>query len=241
LKQIYFTLHDNEKGRIKAGVFVAVYFVALLWIVKILEAATGYKLLYEYGILPRSVDSLYGIITAPFIHSGYIHLFNNSVPLFIAILGIFYFYPRAAARVLIFIYLVTNLLVWFFGRPSYHIGASGLVYGYIAFLFFGSAFSRNKNMLVVSLIIMFIYGAMFWGIFPQQGNMSWESHLFGSCAGLVFAFVFRNYVIAHEEPELEDEEEDESADDDGSDRNEAREGNSFLYDTLMPEEKEGNQ
>jgi membrane associated rhomboid family serine protease len=132
----------------------------------------------------------------------------------VAITGIVYFYPGASARILLFIYLGTDILVWIFARDSYHIGASGLVYGYISFLFFGGSFAKNKNMLAVSLVIMFLYGAMFWGILPQKGQISWESHLFGALMGLVFAFVFRKYAILPPEPELtEDEDEEEKNDD----------------------------
>lgn len=203
---------DEEKRRIKTGLFVAFYVVALIWLVKLFEVGTNYNLLYQFGILPREIKGLPGIITAPFVHSGFMHLFNNTPPLFISIAGIIYFFPKAAVRVLILVYLTTNLLVWFFGRDSYHIGASGLVYGYISFLFFGSAFARNKNMLVLALIITFIYGAMFWGILPQQGNISWESHLFGAASGFVFALIFRNYAIDSGIKESDDEEDDDTDD-----------------------------
>lgn len=199
---------DEEKRRIKTGLFIAFYFLALIWIVKLFEVGTDYKLLYQFGILPRQTNGLIGIITAPFIHSGFIHLFNNTAPLFISIAGIIYFYPKAAASILTLVYLSTNILVWFFARDNYHIGASGLVYGYISFLFFGSAFAKNKNMLVLALIITFIYGAMFWGILPQGGNISWESHLFGAVSGFVFAILFRNYAIESENKETEDDEDD---------------------------------
>jgi len=209
---------DEEKRRIKTGLFVAFYFVALLWLVKLFEVGTNYTLLYQFGILPREIKGLPGIILAPFIHSGFIHLFNNSAPLFIAIAGIIYFFPKAAVRVMVLIYLSTNILVWFFGRDSYHIGASGLVYGYISFLFFGSAFAKNKNMLVLALIIIFIYGAMFWGILPQGGNISWESHLFGAVSGFAFALLFRNYAIESDSGEPDDDDDDDDGDDgDGDD------------------------
>jgi membrane associated rhomboid family serine protease len=203
---------DAEKRRIKTGLFVAFYFVALIWLVKLFEIGTGYNMLFQFGILPREIKGLVGIITAPFVHSGFIHLFNNTAPLFISIAGIIYFFPKAAVKVLILIYLSTNILVWFFGRDSYHIGASGLVYGYISFLFFGSAFAKNKNMLVLALTITFIYGAMFWGILPQAGNISWESHLFGASTGFLFAIIFRNFAIESGSPE-EAEEDDNDVDD----------------------------
>jgi membrane associated rhomboid family serine protease len=227
-------MQDNEKERIKTGLFVALYFVALLWLVKIIETAFDLTFLYEYGILPRDYKGLTGIITAPFIHSGYMHLFNNSVPLFIAIAGIIYFYPRAAIRVLLFTYLLTNILVWLFAHPGYHIGASGLVYAYISFLFFGSAFSHNKNMLVISLLILFIYGAMFWGIFPQKGQISWESHLFGSVSGFLFAFIFRNYAEAKPEPEMDDDEDDEMNNDALS---ESQDNHDLMGYTMAPDDK----
>jgi membrane associated rhomboid family serine protease len=200
---------ETERQRLVTALFTGFYFVALLWLVKIAELGFEWKRLYEFGLLPREWQGLPGIITSPFVHGGFNHLFNNSVPLLFAIAGIIYFFPKAALRSLIFIYLATNSLVWIFGRESYHIGASGLVYGYMSFLFFGSAFARNRNMMVVSLVIIFVYGAMFWGIFPQGGNISWESHLFGAVTGLAFAFLFRRHAMKDPAEPVEEEDDDE--------------------------------
>lgn len=148
-----------------------------------------------------------GIITAPLVHKDLMHLFNNSVPLLVAIFAIAYFYHKAYLRILLFSYILTHILIWLLARgDSYHIGASGLVYTYLSFLFFGSAFSSNKSMLALSLIIIFLYGAMVWGILPVETNISWESHLMGAIIGLLFAFIYRKQIPPEKKFDWEEEE-----------------------------------
>jgi membrane associated rhomboid family serine protease len=135
---------------------------------------------------------LVGILTAPFIHANLNHLINNSVPFLVLLTAIFYFYQKVAWRVLLVSYLATGSLVWLLARSSYHIGASGLIYSFAAFVFFSGIIRRNINLLAISMLVIFLYGSMVWGIFPYRSDMSWESHLMGLTVGAVLSVIYRH-------------------------------------------------
>ncbi len=146
---------------------------------------------YRLGILPRKLEGLLGIFSAPLIHSNFSHLISNFFPLVLMGLGIFYFYPKSAYNVFAFVYLLTGVLVWLFARGVYHIGASGIVYAFVSYLFFNGIFRRDTKSLSLSLIVVFLYGGMVWGILPGMEGISWESHLFGAISGMIASFIFR--------------------------------------------------
>jgi membrane associated rhomboid family serine protease len=97
-----------------------------------------------------------------------------------------------AARVWGIIYILTGSLVWIFGRQSEHIGASGLIYGFAAFLFFGGIFRKNTRLLAISLLVLVYYGGIIWGVLPLDPRISWEGHLFGALSGIFAAYIFKN-------------------------------------------------
>jgi membrane associated rhomboid family serine protease len=192
-------------------------FVFFMWLVKIIE------LLFDldfsgFGIYPLTLAGLPGILLSPFIHADLNHLFNNSVPLFFLSVALFYFYSEVALRVFLWTFLITGLLVWVGGREAYHIGASGLVYGLASFLFFSGIIRRYFRLIALSLLIVFLYGSMVWGIFPGiYKNVSWESHMLGSFSGVVLAVFFRKegpqrpvYEWMTEEEETEELSDEES-------------------------------
>jgi membrane associated rhomboid family serine protease len=166
-------------------------FVILLWIILIVQETFNLNFPYEFGLYPRTFSGFIGVITSPLIHAGYTHLLSNTLPLFILSAGIIYFYPETAYKAISIIYAATGLLVWLFARSVYHIGASGLIYGFAAFLFFSGIFKRDNRSIGLSLLVTFIYGGMVWGILPGQPGISWESHFFGGITGIVCAFIFR--------------------------------------------------
>lgn len=162
-----------------------------------------------YGIVPRNLIGLRGIIFGPLFHSGWKHIINNSIPL--AVLSFFavLFYQRLAYFVIIFGWLLSGFLVWLggnliFGHPlGCHIGASGIVYLLASFVFFSGIFKKSRNLIAISLIVAFLYGSMVWGVIPEDllpkfykednNPVSWESHLSGALVGLLFAFFSRKY------------------------------------------------
>jgi len=167
-------------------------FVFIMWLVKLIE------ILFEtdfsrFGIYPLTARGLPGILFSPFIHADFTHLFSNTVPLFFLSLALFYFYSEVAVGVFIWTYFLTGLLVWIGGREAWHIGASGVVYGLASFLFFSGIIRRYFRLIALSLLIVFLYGSMVWGLFPGvYKNVSWESHMLGFFSGVVLAVLYRN-------------------------------------------------
>ena len=161
---------------------------------------------YKLGILPRNLSGLIGIITSPLIHGGFSHLISNTVPLVLTGFGIFYFYPKVAYKVFVIIYLATGLLVWIFAREVYHIGASGIIYGFVSFLFFSGIFRKDNGSIALALIVIILYGGLIWEVLPVEKGVSWESHLFGAIVGVISAFIFRKV----DPPKRYDWEDDES-------------------------------
>jgi membrane associated rhomboid family serine protease len=184
-------------------------FVALLWI--ILWAQVAFKLdLHAFGIYPRSVEGLLGIITAPLVHGSYMHLLSNSIPLIVLGTIMFYFYHQIAFRIFFWVYFMTDLWVWAGARGgnAYHIGASGLIYGFVSFLFFSGIFRKDNNLLKISLVVLIFYNGLVWGVFPIDESVSWESHLLGSLAGIICAWFFRSEGPKREQYSWETEPED---------------------------------
>jgi membrane associated rhomboid family serine protease len=175
--------------------------VAVFWFVKLAEIFIGLDL-YFLGLYPRQWHGIIGIFTSPFLHGDYLHLISNSVPFILLGTSLLFFYSRVAYKIFALIYLFTGIGVWIFARSSYHIGASGLVYGFASFLFFSGIFRKNMKALMLSFIVALLYNSMLQGIFPIEKHISWESHLIGAIVGMINAFLFRN---VKEQDELEKE------------------------------------
>jgi membrane associated rhomboid family serine protease len=166
-------------------------FVFVMWLVKIIEILFNLDLT-NLGIYPLSMKGLPGIVFSPFVHADFGHLFNNSLPLFFLGTALFYFYSEIAVKVSLWTYFLTGILVWFAGRDSWHIGASGLIYGIASFLFFSGIMRKYFRLVALSLLIVFLYGSMVWGIFPNiYRNVSWESHMLGFISGIILAVAYR--------------------------------------------------
>ena len=162
----------------------------IIWSVKIFEIVFDYDFT-EYGVLPRKFNGLIGILFSPLIHSDVNHLLSNSLPVIILCLLIFNFYSQIAKKILIYLYFISGLWLWCIGRDSFHIGASGLIYAMASFLFFSGILRKNSQLSAVALLVIFIYGGLFWGLFPIHKNVSWEGHLTGFIAGILVSFIFR--------------------------------------------------
>lgn len=189
--------HLNMSTNFKYTHGVLIYplgLVLIIWIIYWIEIKFSLNF-NNYGIYPLRIDGLKGILFSPFIHSGIKHLFNNSVPLLLLSMSLFYFYRDVSKRVILYGIFITGLLTWIIGRPSYHIGASGLVYVLASFLFFKGIFSRYYRLVALSLSVVFVYGSLVWGLFPGKTGMSWEGHLSGFIVGLLLALFFRTQII----------------------------------------------
>jgi membrane associated rhomboid family serine protease len=163
--------------------------VFIMWCLFVVQESYGYSFA-AFGIFPRDPFGLVGIITAPWIHGNLLHIISNTFPLLFLGITLFIFYSRIAIRVFFHCYIYTGLLVWLLARPTYHIGASGVVYGLAFFLIFFGIFKRDFKSLFISIVILFFYGGLFYGILPNQPGISWESHFLGGLTGIGSAIYF---------------------------------------------------
>lgn len=174
--------------------------VAVLWLIHSLQWLTGIRL-SSWGVLPRDADGIWGILFSPLLHSDWGHLLSNTPPFFVLSAIIFYFYRKVAIPAYLMIYGMTGLAVWLFGRGyTYHIGASGVIYGLVAFVFWSGMFRRNIRSIALALIVAFYYGSMMMGILPGQEGISWESHLYGALIGIFVAYWFKEKIEEDERP-----------------------------------------
>jgi len=194
---------------------VPVLFVFTIWLVYWVEIKFGYNF-NKFGVRPRELMGLRGVLGMPFIHSNTQHLFNNSIPLFVLSASLFYFYKDVAKRVLLYGALCTGLLTWIIARPSNHIGASGIVYLLFSFVFFSGLIKKHYRLVAMSLITIFLYGSMVWYLFPVEEGISWEGHLSGFLSGFFFAYIYRNKGVVKETFEFSKTEFDTMFDDEGN-------------------------
>lgn len=195
-----------EKKKFVYSLIVPGLFVLLIWIMKVSEVLLNADF-SQLGIYPLRVENLHGIITSPLVHKDFNHLMANTVPLLVLGTGIFYFYRPVAFKVFILIYLLSGFWLWFGGRPGYHIGASGVIYGLAAFLFFSGIFRKSVRLMAISLLVAFLYGGLIWGVLPLDAQTSWEGHLFGAIAGVIIAFFYKHQGPQRKKYEWEIEEE----------------------------------
>lgn len=181
-------------------------FVVLIVFVKLAENYLGYRGI-KLGVFPRTLEGILGIITAPFIHGDWKHLFNNALPLIVLGTSLRFFYKEISKEVFLWSWLMSGLWLWSIGRPSFHIGASGLVYALASFLFFSGLIRKHTRLMAVSLVVVFLYGSLIWGIFPIKTHISWEGHLSGGIAGVLLAWWFREQGPPKQKYQYEIEEE----------------------------------
>ncbi len=202
-------MHE-EKKRFLSSIIFPVIILTIIWLVMLSEYI--FKINFNFlGIYPLKPEGLPGILFAPFIHADIKHLYANSIPLFILSTALFYFYREIGLKIFIYIYLTTNTWVWIMARPAWHIGASGIIYGLAAFIFMSGIIRKNTRLMALSMFVIFIYGGLVWGIFPNnfQQEISWESHLMGLIAGIVYAVYFKKEGPQKIEYKWDDEDEED--------------------------------
>ena len=187
-------MSKQEEFKYSTGVVgYPIAFVLLIWIVFWFEVRFNYSF-NGFGVYPRTLEGLRGILFSPFIHSDIEHLYHNSIPLFVLSMALFYFYKPISWIVLGYGILLSGFLTWCIGRPANHIGASGLIYVLMSFILFKGIFAKHYRLIALSLLVVFLYGSMIWYVFPIKENMSWEGHLSGLIVGLFFALFFRKSI-----------------------------------------------
>lgn len=205
---------ELEKKIFRHSLVFPSFFLLSFWLIFLVETTLGLDLAV-YGIFPLRPEGLKGILFSPFIHSGYKHLAANSVSFFVLSFALFYFYRKLAYRIFVLIYFLSGICVWLGAREAWHIGASGVVYGLASFLFFSGIFRNDVKLLTIAIIVVFLYGGMFWGLFPIKPEISWESHLWGAASGLFLSLFYRNQGPQRQRYEWEDETEEEPENDEG--------------------------
>lgn len=235
-------------------------FVVICWILFWMDHAFHLNL-HVLGVSPRTAKGAIGIITSPFIHGDLSHIANNSVPVLVLGSLLFYFYRPIAWPVVLWIYFISGVWLWIGGRnnefiPYYHFGASTLIYGFSTFLFFSGVFRKHKQLMVVSTMVVFLYGSITWGIFPFDKSMSWEGHLFGAIAGVLVAYNYRKegpqakpYYWPEEEVDLEaiyyeqlrqEQELAESIKREAEEKSQQSQDSFKITYTFIPKEKDGD-
>lgn len=187
-----FTSSRRSHENFRLAVRLALGFVALLWMILLLGQGLD---LEQFGVAPRAWSGLVGILVAPLLHGGFKHLLDNSVPLVVVGTTMLYLYPKSSLRVLPAVYFGPGIAVWLFAKGGIHIGASGLVYGLVAYVFVAGLIRRDRRAIAASMLVAFLYGALAWGVTPIQAGMSWETHLAAACIGAVMAIFLRHYDV----------------------------------------------
>lgn len=202
---------DEDVQRLRRVFLSVAAFVMLLWVIKLGEMVLGFSLA-SYGVYPRRLEGLVGILLAPLLHGSLSHLVANTAPLLILGTALGYGYPNAAPWVLGVIYLGSGLGVWLLGRPAYHLGASGLTFGMLTYLFTLGVLRWDRRAIALALAVFLLYGGMLWGIFPTAPHISFESHLCGTLLGVVLAVLLRRVDPPVPEPKYSWEGEEEGDD-----------------------------
>jgi len=207
-----FTGSEQSRAHFRLAVKIAFGFIVLIWLIHLMN--WGLDLDPEpFGIRPRQLSGLPGIFLAPVVHGGFEHLIANTLPLLVLGTAMLFLYPNASPKVLLWVYLGPGIAVWLIGRGSVHLGASGLVYGLVSYVFVAGMLRRDRRAIAASLVVCFMYGSLVWGVFPIRLQMSWETHLAAALIGLTMAIALRRldvpplkrYVWEDEASESEDQ------------------------------------
>ena len=190
-----YTSSERARANFRLAAKIALGFVALLWLIQLLNWGLDLELA-RVGVRPREIAGLPGILLAPLLHGGFAHLVTNSLPLLVLGTGTLYLYPNSALKVLPAVYLGPGIAVWLFAKASsIHVGASGLVYGLVSYIFVAGVIRRDRRAIAASLLVFFLYGSLMWGVLPIQPGVSWETHLAAALIGLVLAIALRRLDI----------------------------------------------
>ncbi|MCC8187583.1 MAG: rhomboid family intramembrane serine protease [Bacteroides sp.] len=205
--------------RIFAAMAIPLFILFVMYALKTLEVGLDWDFT-RLGVYPLQKKGVFGIFAHPFVHSGFRHLVANTLPFFFLSWCLFYFYREIAPYIFFLIWICCGVITFLIGKPGWHVGASGIIYGLAFFLFFSGILRKHVPLIAISLLVTFLYGGMVWNMFPffAKPTTSWEGHLSGAVAGTVLACLFRRYgpqkpvYFSDEEEEEIAEEEDENAD-----------------------------
>lgn len=204
-------MDKQELNKFINAIFYPAIFVVVISIIHFVQYAFDFNL-HQFGIYPKEIKGLSGVITSVFIHGNFNHLFNNAIPILILGSSLFYFYKPVALKIVIWIVLMGGFWTWIMAREAYHIGASGLIYGLFSFLLASGFIRLNKQLIALSFFVVLVYGSMVWGIFPIKLEISYEAHFWGFVSGIILAIFYRKEGLQKEVfvwNEEQDDDEDE--------------------------------
>lgn len=190
---------DAEQQWLKKSLLLPVLFVGILWLVKLVELGFGVSFA-EFGVRPRTLIGLRGVVLSPFLHGDLSHLFSNSFPIVVLGFILLQSYRSIVWPLLFWLTIMSGFWTWVIGRPSHHIGASGVIYGMAFFVFFSGILRKDTRSMALAMLVTFFYGGLVWGLLPIQVGVSWEGHIAGAVAGVICAIYYRE----EEKPELEE-------------------------------------
>ena len=203
---------DSDLRKVIQALYVPLLLVLLIIIMHVLRLydIIGFKYL---ALIPMEVEGLSGIVLMVFGHKDWDHLISNIIPLLLFAWALFYYYREFSLKALFLMWFIAGLWLWFFAQDGRHVGASGLVYALATFHITSAWLRRVFRLMAFAMLVIFLYGGMIWGFFPElfpEQNISWEGHLTGALAGITVAVYFRKRGL--QKPVLEDDDEDEDED-----------------------------
>lgn len=185
-----YTRSPRAQAGFRIAVKLTLAFVGVLWAIQVLNALLGLDA-SPFGVRPRTIQGLAGLAFAPLMHGDFEHLLQNTLPLVVLGITMLHLYPQASRIVLPAIWIGPGLAVWLFARGGVHLGASGLVYGLIAYVFTAGLIRLDRRALAAALAVAMLYGAAVWGVLPIRRSVSWETHLAAAVLGFVLALALR--------------------------------------------------
>ena len=189
---------------------VPIVYFSLVWLLFLLDLK--FEINNLLALYPRELFGLTGVVTMVFSHANLEHVLGNSLPLALGLFLLYSFYEKSATMILFIGHFFTGLLIWIIARPSYHIGASGVVYMLVAFILIASFLSQNKQFRLAALALLSIQSGLIFGILPQANQISWEGHLSGAIVGFLLAFIFKSKGPKPDKPFVWNEELSEATD-----------------------------
>lgn len=207
-----FTDSERSRANFRLAAKLSLGFVALIWFIQLMNwgLAPG---LENFGVRPRQLAGLAGILAAPLLHADFDHLLANSPPMLVLGTTMLYLYPNSSLRVLPAVYLGPGLAVWSFARGGVHVGASGLVYGLVSYILVAGLIRHDRRAIAASLLVCFMYGTLAWGVLPIKPGVSWETHLAAALIGVAMAIALRHLDIPPRRRYTWENESDDDGDD----------------------------
>lgn len=210
-------INANQEMSLKNAIVWPLAFLAIIWLMFLIQNATGFRA-GILGVLPREAKGLIGIFSSPLVHGSFDHLVSNSIPFLVLCSSIFYFYKKVALKSFIMIYALSGVSLWLLGNLFFcgtefnrscflpHIGASGVVYGLLAFIFWNGLFRKSLQAIVLALVVTVMYSGYFAGIVPnaEKPNISWDGHLLGAISGIFTAYFYKDELEEHEVESMKD-------------------------------------